>query len=217
MSQKRNKIIFWIGVVFALCLLILGIKFHRTKTQQFSFSPEQAYKKCRFYLREPQSLGNGNKAVLPKAICKIVKGEVKLMPIDDPDIRPGDVVIEIIDAQKFFTEEYFRSKHLVLTSREKVAFNQGKVRFCVSYGPYDEKSPLTLLPDIFQSPKILNKTAITCQEISLKYLSPIGVIGRIPSDSSGKPFGLSILIPHNYSDIYNTTYTTLFSSFIRVK
>jgi len=48
-------------------------------------------------------------------------------------------------------------------------------------------------------------------------LSPIAVLGKIPQNASGLPFGLSILIPHNSQDPYHTTYTTLYSGFVKIK
>ena len=119
----------------------------------------------------------------------------------------------MIDTPKLFTQEYFDLKNASFNSQQKIPLPKDKINFCVSYGPYDEKSPLTLLPSIFQPPKILNKTVLACQEMALQYLSPISIIGTIPQDTQNQPFGLSILIPNKD----NVSYTTLYSGFINIK
>jgi len=217
MSQKTNKIILWLGVLLIIGLLIFGLRFYIEKGKKVSvLSPEAInnyYKDCRIYLEEARVKDDDQAVIIPQVFCKVVNNKIVLMPDGDIDIHPGDFVIAIVDVQKLFTENYFNSRNLVLSSQQKNTLIQGKAQFCVSYGPYNEESPLILLPNIFQSPKILDKTAIACQVMSLKYLSPVSIIGTIPRNTQGQPFGLSILLPNKD----NVSYTTLYRKFVQIK
>jgi len=217
MSQRTNKIIFWIGGLLIIGLLIFGLRFYVEKGKKIPvLSPEvinNYYKDCRIYLGESQILEDSQIVIPHQVFCKLEKGKVQLMPANKIDIYPGDFIIEIVDAPKFFTQEYFDSKNLNLDLQEKIILSQDKVEFCVSYGPYYKESSLVLLPNIFQSPKILNKTALACQEMNIQHLKPISVMGTIPKNTQDQPFGLAILLPN--AD--NVSYTTLYSEFVEIK
>ena len=219
MSQKTNKIILLVGIIAIIILLIWGMKVYQVRPKKSSISQQELYKKCSNYLRKPILISNTHRKVViapsvPKVICKVKKGKVLLVSTDNPNIYPGDTVMEIVDVKKLFTKEYFNKKHYVLTSQQEDALNKGKVNFCVSYGPYVKDHPLILLPAIFQKNKVLNKTAVACQTFNLKYFRPISVGGVIPQGAQGKPFGLSILLPNNKDNI---SYFSLYQSFIRIK
>ena len=214
MNQKRNKIIVIISILLLIIFVIWVVRFYKPQiSNKITRSLEDYYQDCQVYLREPQTLKNGQNVLPPQVFCKLIDDKVTLLKTDDIEIHPGDFVITIVDTPKLFTQEYFDLKNASFNSQQKIPLPKDKINFCVSYGPYDEKSPLTLLPSIFQPPKILNKTVLACQEMALQYLSPISIIGTIPQDTQNQPFGLSILIPNKD----NVSYTTLYSGFINIK
>ena len=214
MNQKRNKIIVIISILLLIIFVIWVVRFYKPQISNKITRPlGDYYKDCRVYLREPQTLSNGQIILPPQVFCKLIDDKVTLLKTDDIELHPGDFVITIVDTPKLFTQEYFDLRNKSLNDQQKLVLPKDKVNFCVSYGPYEEKTPLTLLPNIFQPPKILNKTVMACQEMALQYLSPISIIGKIPSDSSAEPLGLSILIPNQD----NISYTTLYSGFVNIK
>lgn len=209
MSQKRNKIIVLISVLVLIIFVIWLMRFYKPQiSNKITRSLEDYYKDCRVYLREPQTLKDETAIMPPQIFCKVIDDKVTLLKADEIEIYSGDFVITIVDTPRIFTPEYFKLKNLDLS-----LLPQDKIKFCVSYGPYDSQSLLTLLPNIFQSPKILNKTVMACQAISLKYLSPISIIGIIPQNTQGQPFGLSILLPNKD----NVSFTTLYLGFVNIK
>jgi len=218
MNQKRNKIIVIISILLLIIFVIWVVRFYKPQiSNKITRSLENYYQDCQVYLREPQTLKNGQNVLPPQVFCKLIDDKVTLLKTDDIEIHPGDFVITIVDTPKLFTQEYFDLKNASFNSQQKIPLPKDKINFCVSYGPYEEESLLTLLPNILQPPKILNKTTLACQEMALQYLSPISVIGTIPQNTQGQPFGLAILIPNNPQDPYNTTYTTLYSGFVNIK
>lgn len=214
MSQKTNKIILFISILLLAIFIIWVVRFYKPQiSNKITRSLEDYYKDCRVYLREPQTLKNGQIVLPPQVFCKIIDDKITLLKIDEVEIHPGDFVIEIVDTPKFFTQEYFDLRNSNLSAEQKLTLPKDKVNFCVSYGPYKEESLLTLLPNIFQKPEILNNTVLTCQEMSLRYLSPISIIGTIPQNTQDQSFGLSILLPNKD----NVSYTTLYSGFVNIK
>lgn len=214
MNQKRNKIIVLISVLVLIIFVVWLIKVYKFQTSNKITRPlEDYYKECRAYLIEPHTSKNGLIVFPPQVFCKVVNGKVILLDEENIEIHPGDFVITMVDTPRLFTQKYFNLRNLNLSPNQKITLPQDKVKFCVSYGPYEEKSPLNLLPNIFQKPQILNKTVIACQEFPLNFLSPISVMGFIPKDSQEQPFGISILLPNKD----NISYTTLYSGFVKIK
>lgn len=214
MNQKRNTIIVFISILLLIIFVIWLVRFYKPQiSHKITRSLEEYYKDCRGYLGEPQTLKSGVIIIPPQIFCKVIDDKVVLLKADEIEIHPGDFIITLIDIPQLFTQEYFNLKNSNLSQDQKIALPKDKINFCVSYGPYDAKSLLTLLPNIFQEPKILNNTVIKCQTMSLKYLSPIAIIGTIPQNTQTQPFGASILLPNKD----NVSYTTLYSGFVNIK
>jgi len=228
LPQKNIKILLLISFLIILIIFISLAASHYSKkkdlktssvpTTIYSDTLSNYYRECVGFLGTPQTLSDGRIVKPPQIICKVINNKVNLIPIDQVEIEPGDFVIEVVNASKLFTKEYFDSKNQKLPQNQKLTFSPENETFCVSYGPYVSSTPLVVMPNFyFQSSLIYTDSAISCRTIPLRNLFPIGVMGKISQDMSGKPFGLSILIPNNPQDPYHSTFITLYSAFIKIK
>ena len=197
MSQKRNKII----VLVALLISIIGLifigyeyKFKKplvketttttTKGVDYAFLTNE----CLRYLNQPQKDKNSQGIEVtftpPQIFCEVLNdNQVSLIPNSEltSAIKPSKTIITIINTEKLFTPEYFKTKNI----KDVSSFNQD-FKLCLTV--YPVSSLFTTFPPLFSINQITNNQINNCASFNPKTFHYLSVITQIPNIPLNKFF-----------------------------